>query len=49
LRHLQTIRLGTLRLGLNKIRRLMTQVPKNLNEPLQKIKLTALFVAMPKT
>ena len=49
LRHLQTIRLGTLRLGQNMVRAIMTQIPKNLNEQLQKLNLMALFAAPPKT
>ena len=49
LRLLQTIRLGTLRLNQNTIRPLMTQIPNNLNDQLQKLNLTALFAAPPKT
>jgi transposase len=49
LRHLQTIRLGTLRLGQNAARPLMTEIPKNLNDQLLKLNLTALFAAPPKT
>src|SRR5208283_865129 len=49
LRQLQTIRLGTLRLGQNTARQLMTQIPRNLNDQLQKLNLTALFAAPPKT
>jgi transposase len=49
LRHLQTIRLGTLRLGQNAARPLMTAIPKNLNHQLLKLNLTALFAAPPKT
>lgn len=49
LRHLQTIRLGTLRVGQNQARPLMTQIPKNLNDQLLKLNLTALFAAPPKT
>jgi len=49
LRQLQTIRVGALRLGGNSPRPLMTQIPKNLNEQLQKLNLTALFAAPPKT
>ena len=49
LRQLQTIRLGTLRLGQDTARTLMTEIPKNLNEQLIKLKLTALFAAPPKT
>ena len=49
LRHLQTIRLGALRLGRNPARPLMTAIPKNLNDQLLKLNLTALFAAPPKT
>jgi transposase len=49
LRQLQTIRLGTLRLGQATARTLMTEIPKNLNEQLTKLKLMALFAAPPKT
>ena len=49
LRQLQTIRLGTLRLGQKTARTLMTEIPKNLNDQLHKLKLTALFAAPPKT
>jgi transposase len=49
LRQLQTIRLGTLRLGQDTARTLMTEIPKNLNEQLTKLKLTALFAAPPQT
>jgi transposase len=49
LRHLQTIRLGALRVGHNEARPLMTQIPKNLNEQLLKLNLTSLFAAPPKT
>ena len=49
LRHLQTIRLGTLRLGQDTARPVMTRIPKNLNEQLLKLNLTALFAAPPKT
>jgi hypothetical protein len=48
LRHLQTIRLGALRTGKRVQRPLMTQIPKNLNEQLQKLKLSSLFAAPPK-
>lgn len=48
LRHLQTIRLGTLHVGQNQARPLMTQIPKNLNDQLLKLNLTALFAAPPK-
>ena len=49
LRKLQTIRLGTLRLGPNTARPLMTEIPKDLNDQLQKLNLAALFAAPPKT
>jgi hypothetical protein len=48
LRHLQTIRLGSLRLGQRVPRTLMTQIPKNLNDQLQKLGLAPLFAAPPK-
>ena len=48
LRHLQTIRLGRLQMGQNVHRTVMTEVPKNLNQQLQKLGLTALFAAPPK-
>jgi len=48
LRHLQTIRLGCLRMGQHVQRPLMTQIPKNLNEQLQKLSLAPLFAAPPK-
>lgn len=48
LRHLQTIRLGCLRLGHKTPRTLMTQIPKNLNDQLQKLGLAPLFAAPPK-
>jgi len=48
LRHLQTIRLGRLRLGQKVVRTLMTQIPKNLNDQLQKLGLAPLFAAPPK-
>jgi transposase len=48
LRHLQTIRLGSLRLGQHVQRPLMTQIPKNLNEQLQRLHLVPLFGAPPK-
>jgi hypothetical protein len=48
LRHLQTIRLGSLRLHPNTARPLMTAIPKNLNDQLSKLNLTALFAAPPK-
>ncbi len=49
LRHLQTIRLGSLRLDPHTARPLMTAIPKNLNDQLSKLNLTALFAAPPKS
>lgn len=49
LRHLQTIRLGSLRLDPHTARPLMTAIPKNLNDQLSKLNLTGLFAAPPKT
>ena len=48
LRHLQTIRLGFLQLGKSVHRTVMTEVPKKLNQQLQKLGLAALFAAPPK-
>jgi transposase len=48
LRHLQTIRLGFLRMGKRVQRALMTQIPKNMNEQLQRLGLVSLFAAPPK-
>jgi hypothetical protein len=48
LRHLQTLRLGRLQMGQRVHRTLMTQVPKSLNDQLQKLGLAALFAAPPK-
>jgi len=47
LRHLQTIRLGLLQMGKAVHRTVMTEVPKNLNQQLQKLGLAALFAAPP--
>jgi transposase len=47
LRHLQTIRLGSLQLGEHVHHTLMTQIPKNINEQLQRLGLAALFAAPP--
>ena len=47
LRHLQTIRLGSLEIGKDIHRTLMTEVPKALNDQLQKLGLTSLFAAPP--
>jgi transposase len=49
LRHLQTIRLGCLRMGKRIQRTLMTQIPKNMNQQLQRLGLLSLFAAPPKT
>jgi Transposase DDE domain len=48
LRHLQTVRLGRLQTGEHVHRTLMTQIPKNLNQQLQKLGLARLFAAPPK-
>jgi transposase len=48
LRHLQTIRLGSLRMGQRVEHVLMTQIPKNMNQQLQKLGLAPLFAAPPK-
>jgi transposase len=48
LRHLQTIRLGSLRMGQRVQHVLMTQIPKNMNQQLQKLGLAPLFAAPPK-
>jgi hypothetical protein len=48
LRQLQTIRLGRLQMGQHIHRTLMTQIPKGLNDQLQKLELTALFAAPPR-
>ena len=48
LRHLQTIRLGRLQMGPDIYRTVMTEVPKNLNEQLQKLGLAPLFASPPK-
>jgi transposase len=47
LRKLQTIRVGTLRLGDQGCSRLMTEVPKDLNAQLRKLGLTHLFATPP--
>jgi transposase len=49
LRHLQTIRLGSLRMGQRVEHALMTQIPKNMNQQLQKLGLAPLFAAPPKS
>jgi transposase len=48
LRQLQTVRLGKLRMGQHIQSTLMTQVPKHLNDLLQKLELAGLFAAPPK-
>jgi transposase len=48
LRHLQTIRLGRLQMGPDVYRTVMTEVPKNINEQLQKLGLAPLFASPPK-
>jgi hypothetical protein len=48
LRHLQTVRLGRLQLGQHVHSTLMTQIPKSLNDQLQKLGLAALFAAPPR-
>jgi len=47
LRHLQTIRVGRLQMGQHIHRTVMTEVPKSLNEQLQKLGLASLFAAPP--
>lgn len=47
LRQLQTIRLGRLRMGKHVHRTVMTEVPKNLNQQIQKLGLAPLFAAPP--
>ena len=47
LRHLQTIRLGRLQMGKSVERTVMTAVPKQLNQQLQKLGLAPLFAAPP--
>lgn len=47
LRHLQTIRLGVLKLGAHVHRTVMTDIPKNLNDPLLKLGLAPLFAGPP--
>jgi transposase len=48
LRHLQTIRLGLLKMGSDTHRTVMTQVPKSMNEQIQKLGLAPLFGSPPK-
>jgi len=48
LRQLQTVRLGRLQMGQQVHSTRMTQIPKSLNDQLQKLGLTALFAAPPK-
>jgi len=47
LRHLQTIRLGVMKLGPHVQHVVMTDIPKNLNDQLVKLGLTPLFSAPP--
>jgi hypothetical protein len=47
LRHLQTIRLGLLQLGPEVPHSVMTEIPHNLNEQLQKLGLASLFATPP--
>ena len=48
LRKLQTIRLGLLEMGKNIYRTVLTEVPKNINDQLQKLGLMPLFASPPK-
>jgi transposase len=48
LRNLQTIRLGVLKMGQKVHRTMMTEIPKILNEQIQKLGLAALFGAPPR-
>ena len=48
LRHLQTIRLGRLRIGPDLHHTVITEIPRNLNGQLQKLGLTPLFASPPK-
>jgi hypothetical protein len=48
LSNLQTIRLGMLKLGQKIHRTVMTQIPKTLNEQIQKSGLAALFATPPR-
>jgi len=48
LRHLQTIRVGRLRMGQDIHRSVVTEIPKNLNDQLRKLGLTPLFASPPK-
>ena len=48
LRNLQTIRLGVLKMGQKVHRTMMTDIPKILNEQIQKLGLAALFAAPPR-
>jgi transposase len=47
LRHLQTLRLGRLQIGPDIHRTVITEVPKSMNEQLQKLGLTPLFASPP--
>jgi transposase len=48
LRHLQTIRVGRLQMGQHIHHTMMTEIPKNVNEQLQKLGLGPLFASPPK-
>ena len=48
LRKLQTIRVGTLKMGEKVWEKLMTDVPEDLNAQLTKLELAGLFAAPPK-
>jgi hypothetical protein len=48
LRHLQTIRLGRLQMGPNVHHTMITEVPHDMNEQLQKLGLGPLFASPPK-
>jgi len=48
LRHLQTIRLGMLKMGQKIHRTVMTEIPKSLNEQIRKLGLAALFATPPR-
>jgi len=48
LRHLQTIRLGSLQMGQHRACIVMTEIPKNLNAQLHKLGLAPLFTSPPK-
>jgi len=48
LRHLQTIRLGMLKMGQKIHRTVMTEIPKSLNEQIRKLGLATLFAKPPR-